>query len=108
MLPLESPFPCHWWGTSLENAGLGDVRPRVGTYGRYEFDRLPSLPFGMPGDFNWLASTPAHCEHSIGKEKGTENAETLPRLLAASALVSVKLPEAFITFMGSPALQQRV
>ena len=33
MLPSQSPFPCHWWGTGLENVGLGDVRPDVGTYG---------------------------------------------------------------------------
>ena len=36
MLPSQSPFPCRWWGSGLEDAGLGDVRPDVGTYGRYE------------------------------------------------------------------------
>ncbi|MBA3531586.1 MAG: hypothetical protein H0T73_06705 [Ardenticatenales bacterium] len=108
MLPSDSPFPCHWWGTSLENAGLGDVRPDVGTYGRYEFDCLPPIPFEMRGDFDWLISAPEHADHSIGEEKATENAEALPRLREASAHLEIKLPEAFTKFMESPALQRRV
>ena len=108
MLPSESPFPRHWWGTSLENVGLGDVRPRVGTYGRYEFGRLPPLPFEMRGDFDWLASAPEHGEHSIGGEKAAENVKSLVDLRDSSARLGVKLPEAFTRFMGSPGLQQRV
>jgi hypothetical protein len=108
MLPSGSPFPCHWWGTGLEKVGLGDVRPNVGTYGRYEFDRLPPVPFEMRGDFNWLASAPELDEHSIGEPNAAENAESLARLRKASARSGVKLPEAFTKFMESPGLQQRV
>src|SRR5437016_4079508 len=41
MLPAHSPFPCHWWGAGLEAVALGELRPDRGTYGRYEFGRLP-------------------------------------------------------------------
>jgi hypothetical protein len=79
MLPSQSPFPCRWWGIGLEDAGLGDVRPDVGTYGRYEFDRFPPVPFEMRGDFGWLATVPKH-NRSIGEEKLAENAKALPVL----------------------------
>jgi hypothetical protein len=107
MLPSESPFPCHWWGTGLEDAGLGDVRPDVGTYGRYEFDRLPPVPFEMRGDFAWLAAAPAH-DHSIGDEKAAENARALQLLRESSARLGLRLPEAFIKFMETPALHERI
>ena len=108
MLPSESPFPCFWWGIGLENVGLGQVRPDIGTYGRYDFDRLPPIPFEMRDDFDWFASAPEHGEQSIGEEKAATNAEAIPRLLEASARLGVKLPAAFVRFMGSPALHQRV
>jgi hypothetical protein len=84
------------------------VRPDVGTYGRYEFDRLPPVPFEIRGDFNWLASAPGHEEHTIGEEKAAENAESLARLREASDRLGVKLPQAFTKFMESPGLQKRV
>ncbi len=108
MLPSESPFPCHWWGTDLENVGLREVRPRVGTYGRYEFDRLPPVPYEMRGDFDWLASAPEHAGHSIAVVQAAENAVALARLRKASVRLGVNLPEAFTRFMESPRLQQRV
>ena len=69
VLPSESPFPCHWWGISLEDAGLGEVRPDVGTYGRYEFDCMPPVPYEMRGDFAWLASAPDHGATRSGSSK---------------------------------------
>lgn len=107
MLPPESPFPCYWWGIGLEIAGLGDVRPRVGTYGRYEFERLPPLPFEMRGDFAWLASGPAH-EDGIADEKAAENANAFPSLRESAPRLGIRLPAAFIKFMETPELQERV
>jgi hypothetical protein len=107
MLPSESPFPCHWWGHSLENAGLGEVRPDIGTYGRYEFDRLPPLPFEMRGDFAWLATAPNQ-EHNIGAKMAAENAEAFGQLQTSVAGIGLRLPASFLTFMEAPALQQRV
>ncbi|MCI0663194.1 MAG: hypothetical protein L0220_19175 [Acidobacteria bacterium] len=65
MQPCESPFPCHWWGIGLEDAGLDDVRPDVGTYGQYEFKQLPALPFEMRGDFAWLYAAPEPDQHNL-------------------------------------------
>jgi hypothetical protein len=108
LLPSESPFPCHWWGIDLENVGLGDVRPRISTYGQYEFNRLPPVPFAMRGDFDWLASAPERDGHSIRDVNAAENAGSLARLRKASARLGIKLPEAFTKFMDSPGLQRRV
>jgi len=107
MHPADSPFPCRWWGTSLENAGLKEVRPDVGTYGRYEFARLPPVPFDLRGDFAWLITAPTHHGH-IGGEMAAENAQSLEELRAASLRLGLPLPEAFVKFMGSPALHVRI
>jgi hypothetical protein len=107
MQPSESPFPCHWWGTSLEDAGLGDVRPDVGTYGRYEFNRLPPLPFEMRGDFAWLTTAPAH-DQSIGDEKAADNIQALVHLRESAKRLDLQLPQAFTTFMETPALHTRI
>jgi hypothetical protein len=107
MLPAQSPFPCHWWGISLEAVGLGEVRPDVGTYGRYDFERLPPLPFPLTGDFGWLAAAPAH-RHSIGKKYAAETAEGMKLLRASSEGLGLRLPDAFTKFMETPALQDRI
>jgi hypothetical protein len=107
MLPADSPFPCYWWGTSLENAGLGDLRPNVGTYGRYEFAHLPPVPFELQGDFTWLAVAPAH-GRSIGNERAAENAEAISRLRVASDRLDLRLPDAFAKFMETPSLHDRI
>ncbi len=108
MLPSQSPFPCQWWGTSLGDVGLDDVRPDAGTYGRYEFGALPPLPFDMRGDFDWLTSAAEHQEPSIGEEARAENAQSLVQLCKESAALHIKLPDAFIRFMGSPELQKKI
>jgi hypothetical protein len=41
----QSPFQSAWFGTALENVGLVDQRPYVGTYGQYEYDALPPYRF---------------------------------------------------------------
>jgi len=107
MQPSESPFPCNWWGIELEDAGLGDVRPDVGTYGGYEFNRLPALPFEMRGDFAWLAATSEIDQH-IDQEKAAENIQALPRLRESLNRLDLKLPESFTTFMESPDLHARI
>ncbi|MCS6863525.1 MAG: hypothetical protein NZS48_00420 [Gemmata sp.] len=83
------------------------MRPDVGTYGQYEFDRLPPLPFEMRGDFAWLAQRPAF-DHNIGEERAAEIAFALPKLRDAANRLGIRLPESFTRFMGSPELHQRV
>lgn len=108
MHPADSPFPCHWWGTSLEKAGLEEARPDVGTYGRYEFPKLPPVPFDMRGDFTWLAAAPAHAAHNIGGRMAAENAQALGELRESSAGLGVPLPAAFVKFLETPSLHQRL
>lgn len=91
----------------LESVGLGDVRPNVGTYGRYEFERLPRLPFELCGDFAWLISSAA-VQHSIHAEKSAENAQAILQLRASAIGQRIHLPDAFTKFIETPALQQRV
>jgi len=107
MLPSESPFPCHWWGFGLEIAGLKDVRPDIGTYGRYEFDRLPPVPFEMRGDFTWLVSAPARRD-SIGRRFAAETATSMKLLRASANQLGLPLPDPFTKFMETPALQERI
>ncbi len=107
MRSSDSPFPCHWWGFGLENAGLGEVRPDVATYGRYKFEDLPKLPFELRGDFAWLVSAPEQGEN-IGKEGEAANANSLRRLEGAAHRQNVSLPTAFVAFISSPALWSRV
>jgi hypothetical protein len=76
MQPDQSPFPCHWWGTSIDDV---TDRSRVGTYGRYGVARLPRLPFRLRGDFYWLADASPHKSH-IGLEKKQLNQVSLKAL----------------------------
>jgi len=107
MLPAYSPFPCHWWGLSLEAVGLGEPRPDVGTYGRYDFGRLPPVPFPMTGEFAWLAMAPTR-HHNIGKKHAADNARALKLLRESSDRFGVQLPDVFTKFMDTPSLQERI
>jgi hypothetical protein len=108
MHPNDSPFPSYWWGTGLESVGLRDARPRIGTYGRYEYAPLPSLPYDFHGDFGWLLTAPTHESHNIGSEKAAENAKSLISLRESSARLSLPLPASFVKFMETPSLHQRI
>jgi len=103
----HSPFPCHWWGIDLENVGLETVRPRTGTYGRYDFRRLPPLPFELHSDFQWLATAPSHGWH-IGVERAAENPPALLALRASSRRIGLRLPVSFERFLQDPSLHEHV
>jgi hypothetical protein len=98
----ETPFPPGWWGQ-----GLDDVRPDVGTYGRYPHEDLPRLPFELRGDFAWLRSQPFRADH-VAREKPAENAKALPALLGDAVRRGLILPTEFVEFYRSPDLQQRI
>ena len=55
MKAIDTLFCCRWESFSMEIAGLSDVRRRKGTYGRYDFFALPSLPFELRGDWTGCA-----------------------------------------------------
>ena len=98
----ETPFPAAWWGQ-----GLDDVRPRVGTYGRYPHRDLPPLPFEMRKDFAWLRIQPSRSDN-VARERPTENEEALPALLQQAAARGLAIPSEFVEFFRSPELQQRI
>ena len=103
----ESPFPPGWWGTSLDDIGLADQRPDVGTYGRYQQSSLPALPLALDGGLSWLSEAPIRSGH-IGIERQRENGRALPRLERACAEEGLHLPSAFPEFMSTPSLQSRI
>ncbi len=98
----ETPFPVGWWGQ-----GLDDVRPDVGTYGRYPHRDLPPLPFDMRGDFAWLRGQPSRTDN-IAREKSTANAKALSAVPQEAAARGLTLPPEFVEFFRSPELQHRV
>ena len=107
VLPSQSPFPAHWWGTHLIPA-LDHVRPDVGTYGRYEYDRLPPIPFQLRGGFEWLTTAPYHEDGNICQYRGAENAVAYEELKRSAERLGVRLPEAFASFMERRALHDRI
>jgi hypothetical protein len=90
----------------MEIAGLGDVRPRKGTYGRYDFFALPSLPFELRGDWNWLR-TAEPVERSIGEDP-EQILSSFQSLRDAVAAKGLSLPNSFEQFLSEPSLAQRV
>lgn len=107
MKPSESPFPCLWCGTSLDNVGLGEVRPLQGTYGGYDFSLLPAPPATLNGSFDWLIESEHHV-WNIAIEKGEENRKSIEALEASAINQGLGLPTTFVTFFRSPELQKRI
>ena len=107
MRPTESAYPTAWYGTDLAVAGLEQVRPRLGTYGRYSYEQLPAIPFELRGDFEWLEHAPSHEGH-IGDEKGTATLDALAILKEASSEMGFSMPPSFERFLGDQELWSRV
>jgi hypothetical protein len=103
----NSPFPCYWWGSSLEIVGLESIRPFVSTYGRYDFSALPPIPFQLHGDLEWLENTKSHILN-IGCEREKENKIALQELVQSCDAVDIQLPASFLKFMSNFSLQERV
>src|SRR5579872_847357 len=107
MKPSESPFPCRWYSFDLEKAGLRDLRPRVGTYGRYDFFALPPLPFELQGDWGWLlANEPV--KYSIDERAGEQIPASLSALQDDARSGGIALPDTFIRFVSDVDLPRRV
>lgn len=103
----ESPFPPGWWGTALDNVGLDDQRPDVGTYGRYEQSSLPALPVDLDGSFSWLSEAPIRCGN-VAVERERENKRALRKLEKTCITKGLRLPAAFLKFSATPDLQYRI
>src|SRR5262249_42352603 len=95
-----------------EDVGLSDIRPpKGGTYGRYDYQRMPPVPLKLNGKLGWLASAPTP-EHHIGEwmeEKiPGKNARAIVALKRATKKRGLPLPAAFVKFMKTPALHQKI
>lgn len=117
MKASESPFPCRWVSFDLEKAGLGKVRPRSGTYARYDFSALPPLPFEFNGDWNWLRRSqpvePNIADDTFCLHKGMPPLRdrvkaALVALRAAAAVAGLQLPNSFARFFSDDALASRI
>ena len=80
---------------------MDDVRPDVGTYGRYPHEKLPPLPFELRGDFEWLLRQPARGDN-IAQEKPAENAKALAVLSQDARSRGITLPGELLRFFRSP------
>jgi hypothetical protein len=87
--------------------GLADVRPWVGTYGRYDFAQLPPLPFHLSGSLDWLAEAPRHSDN-VGEQRSKENAAAFIQLQSICELKGIRLPATFAKLFSTPSLQQRI
>ncbi len=107
-MTFHSCFKPAWWGVDLEVAGLGQVRPRVGTYGEYAYGNLPSLPCSLDGGFSWLSGYGPYTDHIGSDDRATGIASSFNLLKHASSEMGIQLPGSFIEFIGNPQLVQRV
>ena len=107
MKPSESPFLCRWESFGLEDAGLADLRPRVGTYSASDFFVLPPLPFELRGDWSWLRAVKP-VPSSIVSGNWEANEKALSALKDAVAAIELSLPDSFTQFFSQPDLADRV
>ena len=101
-----TPFPPNW--ASID---LGPARTAEGTYGKFSYDGLPSLPVTeLRGDFAWLmACQPWDRLAHMDATRWQQNAEaSLRRIADAAKALRLDLPAEFLRFMGDVALQMRI
>src|SRR5690242_16148871 len=98
----QTPFEPAWWGTELPG------RPRVGTYGRYDYTPLPA-PTGVTfdGSFDWLRKEPS-LRKSFFEADRNDIRETFPQLLKFCADHAIALPQPFIKFFSDVGLAKRI
>jgi hypothetical protein len=108
MLVKDSPFRPTWVGTGLDNVGLSKVRPRIGTYGYYDFAALPPLPFDSGNQFTWLREMPSHDDGNIGDFDSTNLQVALSTLRSNCEKAAVRLPGTFEGFRRTPDLHARI
>lgn len=93
----KTPFEAGWWSFELPR-----YRECDGTYCYFAYDSLPPLDMSMfRGEFQWL-------KPSKETPKRTMLNGRLQKLLSEASLTQLKLPKAFVTFMGAPHLQEQI
>lgn len=99
----QLPFRRAWWSFDL-----GKYRPCDGTYCYYPLDSLPPLQL-TPGTLDWLGPLDDQTDRQMGIHRNAPGERgALPTIQAEAATLHVTLPEAFVSLMGSPELQDRI
>ena len=89
-----TPFPAAWLGF-----GLGDLRPRQGTYGGYDYHALPPLPADeVFGGFDYLGT--GLIERPGGAEYAHRYQGQLDQLRTEAFDTGLPLPVAFLNLMA--------
>ncbi len=99
----QTPYEPAWWGTELPG-----VRPRAGTYGRYDYIPMPA-PTGVTfdGNFDWLRREPV-LEESFFEADRNDVRESFPKLSQFCADHGIALPQPFVTFFSDLDLAKRI
>jgi hypothetical protein len=109
MNPEHSPFRTAWWSVELPEHRACDS-----TYCLFPYDSLPPLDPGLfRGEFQWLSPLDAQLENQMAihrppEEETIRMGPRLEQLAAAAARLGLKLPAAFLNFMGSPHLLNQI
>jgi hypothetical protein len=91
------------WMTVSNSELWGDF----GTYGAVPFGALPAIAAeGHDGSFAWLADVKADVK--LGFETPYDVAARIDRLAFDAAPLNLALPNAFVTFMTTPRIHERV
>jgi hypothetical protein len=99
----QTGFPAAWWGNELPS-----LRPRVSTYGRYEYeDLVPPSSVRLDGTFDWLRAEVAR-ESSIRKDDRCDVRGCFGRLSHFCSEHSIILPHAFVAFFHEIELAERI
>ncbi|HLE27463.1 MAG TPA: hypothetical protein VI793_05060 [Anaerolineales bacterium] len=109
MNPEQAPFPAGWYGFELQGYRECDA-----TYCLFPYASLPPLDASLlRGEFEWLADLADHLQQVMGgyrppQENQERLSSNLNRLTAEATQTGLKLPVAFLKFMGAPYLQDRM
>src|SRR3954463_15552016 len=97
-------FRAAWWGTELPN-----LRPRVSTYGRYEYEAwLPPPWVRFDGTFDWLRAEPPNSEWSILDGERCDVPWSFNQLTRFCSDRSITLPQSFLTFFRDERLAEQI
>ena len=105
----QTPFRAGWWSFDL-----GKYRACNGTYCFFPYESIPPLDQGLfRGEFQWLAELDAahRTQQEIYDQDDTPHEQLAPRLeqlRAHAGQLGLSLPESFLKFMRSGALQDQI
>ena len=102
---METPntiFRPAWWGP-----GLPGIRPRLGTYGRYDYQDLPTPPgVAFDGTYGWLRREPE--QSAILELDRRDVGKCFGDLSRFCANQSINLPQCFVNFFEELSLARRI